>query len=223
MSNYYNALVESEKFYILPVCNLPINEPVLISEYTDVETWTDWNFNTEGYATGTTGSINFTQYNDHIYNEIIIPQYLKNIGIDYISIASNPFSVNTSAGQDVNTIVFNLVYEILNGINPFIDGNNQSINFEEESKYYNQIKINNGSLLKIDLKNIYSIRDVFTDIQDLLPAPTNSPDKNNKARPYSITFWKKFLNKSESNKNTFIVNNSLPASLNEYYNPYYIP
>jgi len=221
MSNYLNALVQSEKFYILPVCNLPINptSPVKDTDISD-ELWTDWN--PSGYSVSTTGVGNSGQYNDNM-NTILIPDYIKNMDIDYISFSSNPTNDTSAGGQRISSIVINIKYNIDNGLNPFITGNGSSVNFVEETKYICQIKIENGALLRIDLKNIYSINDIIITVLDAIPAPTESPDKNNKCHPYSITLWKKFLTSSPTNKDTFIKNNSLPASCNEYYNPYYEP
>jgi hypothetical protein len=223
MSDYLNALVESEKFYILPVCNLSINPsvPLEANDYlSDQEFITEWT--TTGYAIGTTGGQNLGQYNDN-FNEIVIPNYIKQIGIDYISFSSTPSGAATTAGQDVNEVVFNLVYEIKDGANPFIDGNGNSYNLTEEAKYYIQVKAENGKLIRIDFNNLYSIRDIIETFVDFIPAPTESPDKNNKARPYNITLWKKFLNTSSTNKNIFVKTNSLPAGCNEYINPNFIP
>jgi hypothetical protein len=220
MSDYLNALVEAEKFYILPVCNLPINPAPPTEDFTSEELWVDWN--PTGYSISTTGGGNLNQYNDNM-EEIIIPDYIKKLNIDYISFSSNPSGAATAGGQDVNTIVCNLVYEIQNGLNPFISGSGVEYTFSEETKYYNQIKVNNGQLLRVDLKNVYSIRDIIITLVDFVPAPTESPDKNNKCHPYNITLWKKFFISSSNNKNEFLKTNSLPASCNEYYNPFYSP
>ena len=221
MSDYLNALVESEKFYILPVCNLPINpySPVEEVDISD-EFWIDWT--TSGYSVSTTGGGNLSQYNNNM-NTIVIPDYIKNMGIDYISFSSNPTGDSTAGGQGISSIVINLKYDINNGLNPFITGDGSSVNFVEETKYICQIKIENGALLRIDLKNVYSINDIIITEQDFIPAPTDTPDKNNKCHPYNITLWKKFLVSSSTNKDIFIKDNSLPASCNEYYNPYYTP
>jgi hypothetical protein len=221
MSDYLNALVDLEKFYILPVCNLSI-EPSVPNDIdnTSDEFWTEWT--PTGYNISTTSSGNYNQYNDN-FEEIVIPDYIKQIGIDYISFSSTPSGAATTAGQDVNEIVCNLVYEIKNGLNPFIDGAGNQYNLDEETKYYIQLKAENGKLIRIDFNNLYSIRDIIQTVVDFQPAPTDSPDKNNKAHPYSITLWKKFFTSSTTNKDTFVKTNSLPASCNEYNNPYYIP
>jgi hypothetical protein len=132
MSDYLNALVESEKFYILPVCNLSINPNTLDPEAnTGDEFWTEWT--TTGYNIGTTGGANLGQYNDN-FEEIVIPSYIKQIGIDYISFSSTPSGAATTGGQDVNSIVCNLVYEISNGLNPFILGDYTEVDLNEETK-----------------------------------------------------------------------------------------
>ena len=65
MSNYLNALVQSEKFYILPVCNLSINPSSPVQDVdTGDELWTDWT--TSGYSVSTTGGGNAGQYNNNI-------------------------------------------------------------------------------------------------------------------------------------------------------------
>ena len=110
-----------------------------------------------------------------------------------------------------------------NAVNPFILGDGTSVNLEEETKYVCQGKVKNGALLRVDLKNIYSFQDIIITFGDFIPAPTSSPDKNNKCHPYNITLWKKFLTSSSTNKNVFLKNNSLPAGCNEYNNPHYTP
>ena len=78
-----------------------------------------------------------------------------------------------------------------------------------------------NKLIPIDFKSLFAIEDISYTLADFIPAPTSSPDKNNKARPYNITLWKKFLKSSENNKFSFIADNKLPAGLNEFINPDY--
>jgi hypothetical protein len=219
MSSYLNAITTNEYFYILPVCNLFINPFTLDPENIDDPTWIE--FTSTGYSTLTTTGGNQGQYNDNL-NEIILTDKIKNLDIDYISFSSNYSStVPTTAGQDVNVITCDLVYTIENGLNPFIDGNGTSVNLIEQDKYYVQLKAHSGKLIPIDFRNLYSIRDIVFLFTDELPAPTVSADKNNKARPYNITLWKKFLTSSNLNKNSFIVSGLLPSGINEYVNPNY--
>ena len=218
MGEYLNALVESEKFYILPICNLVINPFIPSEAYPDDEFWIEWN--PVGYSVSTTTGGNLAQYNDNM-EEIIITDYIKNLDVDYISFSSNPNADTTSSGQRISSVVFNIVYKLTDGINPFVTGEGTQIYFENEDEYICQCKVEVGALLKIDLKNIYSIRDIVITTTDVVPAPTDTADKNNKCRPYGITLWKQFLTSSSNNKNIFLQSNLLPAGYNEYFNPFY--
>lgn len=222
MSEYLDSIVDFKKFYILPVCNLPLGASIPTTDYFEDEFWTECNF--FGFNTGTTNSNEFNNYNDNL-DTIIIPDYLKLLDISFISFSSNPINDTSQFGSsNITTVTFNIEYNMNNQINPFIDGNGNSFNFENQDKYITQLKVPNGSLVPVDFKNIYSIKDIHYTFADFMPVPTTSTaDKNNKCRPRNITLWKKFLSKTESNKNQFLKNNCLPASLNTYLNPYFIP
>lgn len=149
MGEYLNALVEAEKFYILPICNLVINPFVPSEDYPDDEFWVEWN--PVGYGVSTTTGGNLAQYNDNM-EEIIITDYIKNLDVDYISFSSNPSADTTSSGQRISSVVFNIVYKLTDGINPFVTGEGTQVYFENEDEYICQCKVEVGALLKIDLK-----------------------------------------------------------------------
>ena len=119
MSNYLSALVNAEKFYILPVCNLSINPSVPTEDNTTEQTWIEWI--TTGYSVSTTGGGNLGQYNNNM-NEIIIPDYIKNLDIDYISFSSNAdnSAATGPANHDISSVVFDFKYTMENAVNPFI-------------------------------------------------------------------------------------------------------
>ena len=93
MSNYLNAVVNNEFFYILPVCNL-----------------LPYNSNTSGVG-GISGNTN-TLYSTTALS-ITIPDYVKNLDIDYISFGASP---NTTTQLPSNVVVaefnINSYYEI---------------------------------------------------------------------------------------------------------------
>jgi len=216
MSDLLKAKIDNQKFYILPVCNIP-DIPTAPTEFD--ATWVEWT--SRGYRTSTTSGNLLNQYNDNI-ETYIIPDYLKKLDIDYISFGVTADNgVTNPINNESYIITCNLVYELVNGINPFYDGTGSSFNFLEETLYRTQIKVPNGKLIPIDLKSLYAIEDIAYSLFEDLPAPTSSPDKNNKARPYNITLWKKFFKSNENNKFSFIADNKLPAGLNEFINPDY--
>jgi hypothetical protein len=216
MSDLLKAKIDNQKFYILPVCNIP--DIPTAPDVTD-QTWIEWT--SRGYSTSTTTGGLSAQYNDNI-ETYIIPDYIKKLDIDYISFG---VTANGSVANPLNNesyiITCNLIYELVNGINPFYDGIGSSFNFAEDNLYRTQIKVPNGKLIPIDLKSVYAIEDIAYLLNEDLPAPTSSPDKNNKARPYNITLWKKFFKSTANNRFSFIADGKLPVGLNAYINPDY--
>lgn len=216
MSDLLLAKIDNQKFYILPVCNIP--DIPTAPDVTD-QTWVEWS--SRGYVTSTNQNQQYGQYNDNI-ETYEIPDYIKDLNIDYISFGVTPDNgVASPLNNESYIITCNLIYELVDGINPFYDGTGSSFNFLESNLYRTQIKVPNGKLIPIDLKSLFAIEDISYTLADFIPAPTSSPDKNNKARPYNITLWKKFLKSSENNKFSFIADNKLPAGLNEFINPDY--
>lgn len=216
MSDLLKAKIDNQKFYILPVCNIP--DIPTAPDVTD-ETWVEWA--SIGYATSSNQNAQYGQYNNNL-ETYEIPDYIKNLNIDYISFSVTPDNgVASPITQESYIITCNLIYKLVDGVNPFKDGNNNEFNFLESDLYRTQIKVSNGKLIPIDLKNLFAIEDISYNLADFIPAPTSSPDKNNKARPYNITLWKKFFKSDENNRFSFIANNKLPAGLNEFINPAY--
>lgn len=215
MSDFLNATINNEFFYILPICNLPCdtNGSAIDNEIID------------SLSRGARSSVavlqNFAQYNDNFGDlgsgTLVIPTYIKNLKPDFIS-----FSVTTdgSTVTNLNHIVYSvsleMVYELIDGINPFITGDNIQYNLLPVNQYETHCKFANGVLYPIDLSCIYAFRDIAVRNADVSPAPTASEDKNNKSRPYNITLWKKFIKQDENNKSSFIKQNSLPSTYNTY-------
>jgi len=215
MSDFLNATVNNQFFYILPICNLICDNlgVALDNRFVDSEP--------RGARSSTNSFQVFDQYNDNFgFNDsgiFTIPDYIKNLNPDYISFSvTTDGSVVTNLAHQSYSISLNIIYDLLN-LNPFIDGKGTQYNFSIENEYRVNCKFTNGKLYPIDLKNVKSFRDIEITNTPSIPAPTSSADKNNKARPYNITLWKKFITSSSLNKDSFVKQNSLPSSFNYYF------
>ena len=214
MSDFFNATINNEFFYILPICNLPCDAQgtALDDQFVD---------SAMRGARSSTGTLqNFSQYNDNFESLspiLIIPDYIKNLNPDYISFSvTTDGTIVTNLAHIVYSISLKLVYKIVNGINPFITGDNIEYNLNPEDNYDVHCKFSNGVLYPIDLSSIYGFTDIAITTTEFVPAPTASPDKNNKSRPYNITLWKKFIKQDPANRFSFLKQNSLPATYNTY-------
>lgn len=180
MSNYLSATVNNEYFYILPICNLL------------------------PYNSSTSGVGSITGNNTTLYSttalSITIPDYIKDLDVDYISFGANPGS---STSLPSNVVVCQIVYET--GSNNFnvINSSGTSVNLNNDSDYIVEIRVRNGELLPIDIKNIKRIQSSSIGASTTwIAAPTN------------ITLWKRFIKSDATNKNTYMVDNKLPAGPN---------
>lgn len=180
MSNYLSATVNNEYFYILPICNLL------------------------PYNSSTSGVGSITGNNTTLYSttalSITIPDYIKALDVDYISFGANPGS---STSLPSNVVVCQIVYET--GSNNFnvINSSGTSVNLNNDSDYIVEIRVRNGELLPIDIKNIKRIQSSSIGASTTwIAAPTN------------ITLWKRFIKSDATNKNTYMVDNKLPAGPN---------
>lgn len=180
MSNYLSATVSNEYFYILPICNLL------------------------PYNSSTSGVGSITGNNTTLYSttalSITIPDYIKALDVDYISFGANPGS---STSLPSNIVVCQIVYET--GSNNFnvINSSGTSVNLNNDSDYIVEIRVRNGELLPIDIKNIKRIQSSSIGASTTwIAAPTN------------ITLWKRFIKSDATNKNTYMVDNKLPAGPN---------
>ena len=214
MSDFFNATINNEFFYILPICNLPCDAQgtALDDQFVDSDM--------RGARSSTNTLQNFSQYNDNFESLspiLIIPDYIKNLNPDYISFSvTTDGTTVTNLAHIVYSISLKLVYKLVNGINPFITGDNIEYNLNPEDNYDVHCKFSNGVLYPIDLSSIYGFTDIAITTSELVPAPTASPDKNNKSRPYNITLWKKFIKQDPANRFSFLKQNSLPATYNTY-------
>jgi hypothetical protein len=204
MSDYLSALVRSEEFYILPVCNLPTHNQAIADPSYDAES--------RGFRPGGGGAANSLNSTLNNLNTFIIPDYLKNLNIDYISF-SNTCELSPLNYDQSPCLVVDIRYKLVDGVNPFISGDGTSYNFPSISQdiYRTQIKVKNGELIKIDLKSLYSI----TDIVVTTVTQTSSADRINKAIPYNITLWKKFLKSNDNNALSFLISGSLCQGYNQ--------
>lgn len=204
MSDYLNSLVRSQEFYILPVCNLPTHDQLMVDLSYDAEA--------RGFRPGGGGTANNLNSTVNNLNPLFIVDYLKNLNIDYISF-SNTCELSPQNYDQSPCLVVDIRYQLIDGINPFISGDGTSYNFPSSFQdiYRTQIKVKNGELIKIDLKSLYAITDiVVTEVSQ-----TNSADRINKAIPYNITLWKKFLKSSYNNASSFLINGSLTQGYNQ--------
>jgi hypothetical protein len=179
MSNYLNATVNNEYFYILPICNLL------------------------PYNSSTTGVGSITGNNTTLYNtplSITIPDYVKNLDIDYISFGANPGS---STQLPSNVVVAQIVYDTGSTNFNVINSAGTSVNLTTDADYIVEIRVRNGELLPIDIKNIKRIQTSSIGASSTwIAAPTN------------ITLWKRFIKSDATNKNTFVLDNKLPSGPN---------
>ena len=178
MSDLFSASVNNEYFYILPICNLlPYNS---------------------GSSTG--GVVGNVAGTNPLSTTITIPDYIKNLEIDFISFGANPSGAAVLPSQ---LCVAQLVYST--GDNDFKVYNSSGtlVSLSTASEYIVEIRVRNGELLPIDIKNITRIQ-----------ASTSSASTNNLATPTNITLWKRFIKSSATNKNTYMVDNKLPAGPN---------
>lgn len=202
MSDVLSAAVNNEKFYILPVCNLPTHFPLLLNDAQDAEA--------RGFRIGGGGQANNVNSTLNNLTTLVIPQYLKEQNIDYVSFSATAALEGTTNYDISPTLVVNINYELVDGINPFINGNGISYTFQNEGYYSTQIKVKNGELISLDLKSIYSIQDI---IQTVVSA-SSSADRINKAVPYNITLWKKFIKSDNNNALTFLQSGKLTVGYN---------
>ena len=56
--------------------------------------------------------------------------------------------------------------------------------------------------------------DIEITSQQTSPVPSTSADKVNKARPYNITFWKRFIKSDPNNRFSFLKQGALPNVYN---------
>lgn len=183
MSNYLSATVNNEFFYVLPICNLlPYNS---------------------GSSTG--GIVGNVAGTNPLSTTITIPDYVKNLDTDYISFGANPAGTTVLPPQ---LVVLQIVYDtgktspsnfaVYNSANPPV-----SVNLTTPSEYIVEIRVRNGELMPIDIKNIKRIQ-----------ASSASASTSNLATPTNITLWKRFIKSDSTNKNTYMVDNKLPSGPN---------
>jgi hypothetical protein len=178
MSDLFSASVANEYFYILPICNLlPYNS---------------------GSSTG--GVVGNVAGTNPLSTTITIPDYIKNLEIDYISFGANPAGAAVLPSQ---LCVAQLVYSTGDTDFKVYNSSDTLVSLSTASEYIVEIRVRNGELLPIDIKNITRIQ-----------ASTSSASTNNLATPTNITLWKRFIKSASTNKNTYMVDNKLPAGPN---------
>jgi hypothetical protein len=181
MSNYLTATVKNEYFYVLPVCNLL------------------------PYNSGTTGVGSITGNNSTLYSttalSITIPDYVKSLDTDYISFGANP---GATTQLPSNVVVAQIVYDTGFASNfDVINSSGTSVTLNTSSEYIVEIRVPNGELLPIDIKNIKRIQTSSIGASSTwIAAPTN------------ITLWKRFIKSDSTNKDTFVQDGKLPSGPN---------
>jgi hypothetical protein len=224
MSDFLNATINNSLFYILPVCNF--NTDFYVTGLPDGQYRTT---DARGANSSTLTTPQLFQYNDNFGanrslpldpnlitgNEgIVIPQYIKDLDIDFIS-----FSVTTDGQTSTNlqhnsySVTLTLIYDYY-GSSPFISGDGTTKDFIADAEYHVDCKFANGVLYPIDLKNIKKFMDIEITSQQTSPVPSTSADKVNKARPYNITFWKRFIKSDPNNRFSFLKQGALPNVYN---------
>jgi hypothetical protein len=181
MSNYLSATVKNEYFHILPICNLL------------------------PYNSSTSGVGSITGNNTTLYSStalsITIPDYIKDLDVDFISFGANPGS---STALPSNVVVCQIVYNtgFVSGFS-VINSAGTSVDLTTQSEYIVEIRVRNGELLPIDIKNIKRIQSSSIGASTTwIAAPTN------------ITLWKRFLKSDSNNITPFMVDNKLPSGPN---------
>jgi len=153
MSNYLNAVVNNQFFYVLPICNLmPQNSGTSVG--------------------GVVGNV--AGVNNFPVGGIVIPDYIKNLNPDYISFGANPAGTTVLPSQ---LVVCQIVYDTGVPISsPFyvINASGNSVSLVDTTEYDVEIRVRNGELLPIDIKSIKRIQ-VSTTSSDTnrLAYPTN--------------------------------------------------
>lgn len=182
MSNYLSATVNNEFFYLLPICNLlPYNSTA-----------------TTGTVGGITGNTS-TLYNTTALS-ITIPDYVKKLDIDYISFGASPSSTTQLPS---NVVVCQIVYDTNSSNFNVINSSGTSVNLVTDSEYIVEIRVKNGELLPIDIKNIKRIQ-----------GSSSSASSSWIAAPTNITLWKRSIKSESTNKDTFVLDGKLPSGPN---------
>jgi hypothetical protein len=151
MSNYLNAVVNNEFFYLLPVCNL-----------------LPYNSNTSGVG-GISGNTS-TLYNTTALS-ITIPDYIKSLDTDYISFGASP---NTTTQLPSNVVVAQIVYDTGSDNFNVKNYSGTTVNLSTDSEYIVEIRVKNGELLPIDIKSIKRIQTSTSGASSSwIAAPTN--------------------------------------------------
>ena len=103
-----------------------------------------------------------------------------------------------------NVVVAQIVYDtgFVSNFN-VINYAGTSVGLNTDSEYIVEIRVKNGELLPIDIKNIKRIQTSSSGASSSwIAAPTN------------ITLWKRFIKSSSTNKDTFVLDNKLPSGPN---------
>lgn len=183
MSTYLDSLVNNEKTFILPICNL-----------------LPYNNSASPTVGGLRGSISGN--NPIPTNGIPIPDYIKNMDIDYISFGTTVESTTVLSPRLVAFyIVYDTGYSVGSNFNVIkFDGTTTTLT--DPTEYRVELRVPVGELLPIDIKAIKRIDGCPTAVTgSFLAAPTN------------ITLWKRFLEKDLKNK-SFIGTTPLPQGPN---------
>jgi hypothetical protein len=127
MSDLFSASVNNEYFYILPICNLlPYNS---------------------GSSTG--GVVGNVAGTNPLSSAITIPDYIKNLDIDFISFGANPAGAAVLPSQ---LCVVQIVYDTGDNVDfQVINSSNNSVSLSTDSEYIVEIRVRNGELLPIDI------------------------------------------------------------------------
>jgi hypothetical protein len=183
MSNLLNATIDNEKTYLLPICNL-----------------LPYNNSASPTVGGLRGSISGN--NPIPTSGIVIPDYVKNLDIDYISFGTTPEVTTVLPPRLVCFyIVYNTGYSAGSSF-PVIKSDGTQTDLVDPTEYRVELRVPVGELLPIDIRAIKRIDGCPTAVTgSFLAAPTN------------ITLWKRFLI-SESTNKAFLGTTPLPSGPN---------
>jgi len=176
MSNYFQALVQNQQQYVIPVCNLlPYNDG-------------------SSYPGGIRGNVAGT--NTLPTTGLVIPDYVKKLDIDYISFSASPES---STQLPANVVGCYIVYDTGYGAGTVFNVIQQSteslLELADPTEYKVEIRVPVSELIPIDIKCIKRI--------DPSPSAANT---NYIAAPSNITLWKRFFTSTSDNKNILTTN-----------------
>jgi hypothetical protein len=209
MSSYLETLVNNNKFYILPICNIKAtNTQAQFPPF-------NYDWESTGYIAGSGGLTNTTNWTEKNFQTTVIIQqnYIAEINPDYVSFSSNPINYGTNSNNDdLEELVFNVRYSPSPvGSNFVVITYDNQTRVTFNNRYDTQVRIKNGKLYPLDVLNFERWFDVRLTSG---VAAGSSVDRLNKIVPFNIVLWKKFITSDKNNFLNLTNNILLPAGIN---------